>query len=80
MFKAITHAFQNLGADIARESAEWKIRCTTCGREKSLLAAGGVRYKAAGEKHTPGFCSRCGGFRMLRIYRPPKPSPLTPSA
>ncbi|MEJ2815415.1 MULTISPECIES: hypothetical protein [unclassified Caulobacter] len=79
MFKAIARAFRNLGDDIARESAEWKMRCTVCGREKSLLAAGGIRYKAAGEKHTLGFCSRCGALRMLKIYRPAK-SPVSPSA
>ncbi len=78
MFKAIARAFRNLGDDIARESAAWRIRCTVCGREKSLRSVGGVRYKAAGEKHTLGFCSRCGGLRMLKIYRPAT-SPLTPS-
>ena len=71
MFKTIARAFQTLGADIQRESEAWKIRCTACGRQKSVWSAGGVRYGASsGVKHTLGFCSGCHGLRMLKIYRP----------
>lgn len=76
MFKAIKRTLQNFATDIARESAAWKILCTTCGHQKSLLAAGGIRYKASGEVHTMGFCTKCNGLRRLKIYRPPKaPNP-----
>jgi len=48
-------------------------------RPREVAAGGGRHPKAAGEKHTLGFCSRCGALRMLKIYRPAK-SPVSPSA
>lgn len=78
MFKAIKRTLQALATDIARESAAWKIRCTTCGHQRSLQAAGGIRYKAFGETHTLAFCSKCKSLRIVKIYRPP-PSASNPS-
>ena len=59
-----------------RESAEWLIRCDTCGREKSLLSAGGVRWKARGLVHTMGWCRGCGGLRAMTIHHPTR-APLS---
>ena len=70
--KVLMTPFRRLGADIERESREWRIRCTHCGRDRSVWSAGGIRYKAIGVKHTAGFCSRCGCMRILRLYHPVK--------
>lgn len=78
MFKRISEAFGRLAADIQRETAEWKIRCTACGRQKSLAAVGGVRYGAFGTKHTLGYCSGCKGLRMLKIYRSAEAAAVPP--
>jgi hypothetical protein len=72
LITAIRDRLRRLRADIERESREWMISCTTCGRERSVWSTGGVRWKAFGEKRTAGFCSRCGAMRILRIYRPAK--------
>lgn len=72
LLKILMAPFRRLGADIERESREWRIRCTHCGHDRSVWAAGGIRYKASGVKHTVGFCSRCGRMRILRIYHPLK--------
>lgn len=70
MFGKIRKAFDGFVEDVGRESRAWKIQCTTCGRQKSLASVGGVRYGAMGTSYTLGTCSKCGGFRMLRIYKP----------
>lgn len=70
--KVLMTPFRRLGADIERESREWRISCPHCGRDRSVWSAGGIRYKAFGVKHTAGFCSRCGCMRTLRIYHPVK--------
>ncbi|RRN65347.1 hypothetical protein [Caulobacter sp. 602-1] len=73
MFEFIRKGFGNLAEDIARQSREWKIRCTKCGHQKSLTSVGGIRYGAAGTKYTLGTCSKCNGFRILKIYRSATP-------
>lgn len=73
MFEKIRDAMKSFGEDVARQSREWKIRCTKCGHQKSLASVGGVRYGAAGTTYTLGTCSKCGGFRILKIYRPAQP-------
>lgn len=78
MFRKIAQAFQRLGADIQRETAAWKIRCTVCGRQKALAAVGGIRYGASGVKHTLGYCSQCKSLRMLKIYRPAEEANIPP--
>lgn len=75
MLRGIRAFFRKIGDDIARESKAWRIRCDSCGRERSVSAAGGVRYKAFGRKHTMGHCARCGTMRTMTIYHPVK-SPL----
>ena len=65
---------RRIRANIERESREWMVSCTTCGRERSVWSTGGIRWKAIGEKRTAGFCSQCGTIRVLRIYRPAKAS------
>lgn len=74
MFDFIRKGVEKLGEDMLRQSREWKIRCTKCGHQKSLAAAGGIRYGAAGTTYTLGTCSKCGGFRVLKIYKPTSPS------
>ncbi|WP_296595417.1 hypothetical protein [Phenylobacterium sp.] len=69
---AIGSFFRRLGADLVRESGEWRIRCDACGRERSLRSAGGIRWKAYGVKHTVGFCRACGVMRPATIYHPTK--------
>lgn len=48
----------------------WKIQCVSCGSQKSLASAGGVRIGGAGTSFTLGRCSHCKGFRIMRIHRP----------
>ncbi|PZR33034.1 hypothetical protein [Caulobacter segnis] len=79
MFGKIRKAFGNFAEDVVRESHAWKIQCTSCGRQRSLASVGGIRYGGFGTSYTLGMCSQCGGFRMLRIYKPEKP-PASPSA
>ncbi|MGZ8364098.1 MAG: hypothetical protein ACXWVO_09615 [Caulobacteraceae bacterium] len=73
VIRAIVAGFRKVGADMARESAAWRIRCEACGRDRSLRSVGGVRYGAFGIKHTLGFCSGCKTVRPLKIYRPETP-------
>lgn len=72
MLRAIGAFFRKFADDIARESKEWRIRCDRCGRERSVWAVGGVRYKAVGRKRTLGHCSGCGTMRTMTIYHPVK--------
>lgn len=75
MFGKMRKALGGFAERVARESDAWKILCTSCGRQRSLASVGGVRYGGLGTRYTLGACSRCGGFRMLRIYKPEKPQP-----
>jgi len=58
MFDIIRKRVEKLGEDMLRPSREWKIRCTKCGHQKSLAAAGGIRYGAAGTVYALGTCSK----------------------
>ncbi len=52
------------------ESRQWKIRCCTCGAERSVWDAGGVRSGAASAgKRTLIWCSRCSPFRRAAVVR-----------
>ncbi|WP_454759102.1 hypothetical protein [Caulobacter segnis] len=51
----------------------WKIQCVSCGHQKSLAEAGGVRVGGAGTSYTLGRCSQCRGFRILKVHRPSRP-------
>jgi uncharacterized Zn finger protein len=72
VLKAIGAFFRRIGDEIASESREWLIRCDRCGRERSVWATGGVRYKASGRKRTVAHCSSCGTLRTMTIYHPVK--------
>lgn len=51
-----------------RESRAWKIRCCTCGAEKSIWDAGGIRYKAASKgKFILARCANCGCLRRSEV-------------
>ena len=55
------------------ESKAWKIRCCTCGAEKSVWDAGGIRYKARSTgKYTMIRCPKCGCLRRAEVYRAAK--------
>lgn len=69
MFDKMRAALGKVGEAVAKESSAWKIQCTTCGRQRSLASVGGIRYGASGTKFTLGLCSRCGGLRIMRIYK-----------
>jgi hypothetical protein len=48
----------------------WQIRCTKCGRTRDAGKAGLVRLKATSVgKRTLGWCSGCGGLRIIAIER-----------
>lgn len=52
------------------ESREWMLRCDSCGREKSVWDAGGIRFKAKGRPRRPSvWCSQCNKRTSLQIYR-----------
>lgn len=72
MFQAIRRFFDGIREDVRKESREWRLRCGSCGAERSLAAAGGIRWKAYGVANTVGFCSRCGDLRPMKIYHPVK--------
>lgn len=56
--------------EAGRQSAEWQIRCTTCGHQRSVADAGGVRYGAWGKKFAAGHCTQCGQRRRFVIHHP----------
>lgn len=70
MFDKVRKAVDGVAQNIARESRAWKIQCVSCGRQRSLASVGGVRYGGFGTRYTLGTCSQCGGFRVMRIYKP----------
>ena len=48
-------------ASIESESRTWIERCSSCGMERSLWEAGGIRWKAQ--------APRCGGSQWHTIYK-----------
>jgi hypothetical protein len=67
--KLITRASPALAARMESESRTWMMQCPTCGHERSVWDAGGIRYKASGTVWRLGRCSNCQKLGMLRIYR-----------
>lgn len=52
------------------DSRQWKIRCLTCGAERSVWEAGGVRWGAASRgKRTLIRCPKCGCLRCASVTR-----------
>ena len=47
-------------AQMEAESRAWRLRCKTCGLERSVWELGGVRWKAAGNPLRKIFCPACG--------------------
>jgi predicted RNA-binding Zn-ribbon protein involved in translation (DUF1610 family) len=57
--------------DMERESRVWHYRCQVCGLERSVWDAGGIRWKATGNKATAAPCPRCGQLRTHDLFRKP---------
>ena len=60
---------EKMAASMEAESREWMMRCRTCGWERSVWDAGGLRYKAMGKPRTVMHCERCDRSRWAEIYR-----------
>jgi hypothetical protein len=58
---------------VAIESNDWQVMCKTCGFTRSVLAVGGRRYKAAGERTQGMLCPNCDRIRSHRVFRPRTP-------
>lgn len=55
-------------ASVEAESRRWFLRCTACGRERSLWEAGGVRWKASGTKNILARCTDCNRIVRAVLY------------
>lgn len=53
---------------IEEESRLWMIRCS-CGYERSVWDAGGIRWKAAGKERRYLRCERCGQRSWHQIVK-----------
>jgi hypothetical protein len=51
------------------ESRAWKVRCETCGAERSVWDIGGIRWKAAGNRRSLIMCQGCGGARWHGLHK-----------
>ena len=47
----------------------WRLCCTRCGRGAPAAKLGITRIVAFGEKHTVGWCSKCGFLRWMKLVR-----------
>ena len=56
-------------ASIESESRTWILRCSSCGLERSVWEAGGIRWKAAGTARRYLFCPKCGSSQWHTIYK-----------
>lgn len=66
-FKAILP--KKWGEAMEAESRAWMMQCPSCKREISVWDAGGIRYKGAGSPRGLGYCSQCGKYTWIRIYK-----------
>lgn len=57
--------------DMERDSRRWMLRCRTCGLERSVWDAGGIRWKASGKPTTATYCPTCGQNRLHDLYKTP---------
>jgi serine/threonine protein kinase len=57
------------------ESLDWKLICRNCGHSVSVWAAGGIRYRAAGNPVRGLWCPRCRGFHLFNTVWQPGPTP-----
>lgn len=58
-----------MAASMEAESREWMMRCRTCGWERSVWDAGGLRWKAKGKPRTRMRCLQCNKNRWADVYR-----------
>lgn len=56
-------------ANLEAESRTWIMRCSSCGLERSVWEAGGIRWKAAGTARRYLFCPKCGRSQWHTIYQ-----------
>jgi len=55
--------------DMRADSERWKIRCPSCGHERSIWEIGGIRWRAAGQPRRLWRCRECGKVAWHIIYR-----------
>jgi hypothetical protein len=55
--------------EMEAESRSWMLRCGTCGLERSVWEAGGVRWKAAGRPSRLSRCPQCGRATWHTLHR-----------
>ncbi len=68
-------------AAMEEESRSWMIQCPYCGYQRSVWAAGGIMYKAAGASRQLRKCPNCGRNAWHKVYKststlPPGVAPL----
>jgi transposase-like protein len=51
------------------ESRAWKVRCETCGAERSVWEIGGIRWKAVGNPLSLFKCQPCGRARWHHFHK-----------
>jgi transposase-like protein len=56
-------------ADMEAESRSWRVRCPSCGLERSIWEMGGIRWKAAGNPRRRVRCPQCGKSGWHTVYR-----------
>lgn len=54
---------------IEAESREWIMTCSQCGAQRSIWDAGGVRWKAKGERVFHARCTSCRRGMVHRMKR-----------
>lgn len=61
-------------AHIQAESERWMLKCPNCGFERSYWDAGGIRWRAAGNKTVFGKCPNCGQNVGFAVYKKNSPA------
>lgn len=56
-------------AEMEAHSRQWKMRCKTCGHERSYWDLGGIRWRAYGNSHRPMRCPPCGRITWHETVR-----------
>ena len=61
---------QRVAQDMKSESEAYRGHCKNCDREFSIWDAGGIRYKATGnKKHSSARCPHCLTRQMVKFER-----------
>jgi hypothetical protein len=58
-----------MAVSMEAESREWMTGCRTCGWERSVWDAGGLRWKAKGKSRTRMSCLQCNKNRWAEVSR-----------